>query len=101
MGDRWPGSRDRGGGGRSVPAGAVRAGGAAGNGARADAERQGAGAGAAQRRADRCCDSTAGGRMSLAEQLAALRGRSAELVTTISSLSPDEWEQETNCPPWR
>lgn len=39
--------------------------------------------------------------MSLAEQLAALRTRSDELVSTIGELSADEWQAETNCPPWR
>jgi uncharacterized protein (TIGR03083 family) len=39
--------------------------------------------------------------MSLAEQLSALRARSAELTGSISGLSSEEWQAETNCPPWR
>src|SRR5690348_12614437 len=39
--------------------------------------------------------------MSLAEQLGALRSRSDELVGVIAGLSAEEWQAETNCPPWR
>jgi uncharacterized protein (TIGR03083 family) len=39
--------------------------------------------------------------MTLTAQLAALRARSDELVRTISGLTPDEWQAESNCPPWR
>jgi len=39
--------------------------------------------------------------MSLTQQLAALRERSTELTQIIAGLSSEEWQGETNCPPWR
>jgi uncharacterized protein (TIGR03083 family) len=39
--------------------------------------------------------------MTVAPVLAALRERSQELTHTISDLTWEEWQRESNCPPWR
>lgn len=39
--------------------------------------------------------------MSVDVRLVTLRQRSEELSALISTLSPTEWDGETNCPPWR